>query len=82
MDSESLLQRLRGPKVLGMSIFDWVTSLLAAYLVGRYLFGIKGVNSWGLFIIGWILFGVIAHKLACVDTMLGYYLGLNGPPKR
>lgn len=82
MESQSILQGLRKPKILGMSIFDWATSLLAAYLVGTYLFKIKGALQWSLFILAWILFGIVAHKAAGVDTMLGYYLGLNGPPKR
>ena len=78
----SLLSQLRKPKILDMSVFDWVTSLLAAYLVGLYAFKIKGLVYWGIFIVCWILFGVFAHKVAGVDTMLGYYLGLNRPPKR
>ena len=74
------IQLLRKPKMLNMSIFDWVTSLLAAAILGFYL-GIKGYQ-WGPFIVGWILFGVAAHYAFGVNTMLGYYLGLNPPPER
>lgn len=75
------IQALRKPKVLGMSIFDWVVSLLGAWLLGCYI-GVKGVEQWFTFVIGWILIGVIAHKAFGVDSMLGYYLGLNAKPVR
>uniref|UniRef100_A0A6C0DTR2 Uncharacterized protein n=1 Tax=viral metagenome TaxID=1070528 RepID=A0A6C0DTR2_9ZZZZ len=75
------LDRLRGPKILDMSIFDWVTSLAAATLVG-WLFGITGGAHWVLFILAWILFGVVTHYAFGVKTMLGYYLGLNTKPLR
>ena len=76
------LEALRKPKVFNMSIFDWVTSLLGAYLVGRFLFGIQKAGTWALFVVGWILFGIITHSIFGVPTMLGYYLGLNAIPER
>jgi hypothetical protein len=74
------LQVLRKPKILNMSIFDWVTSLLVGGLLGWWL-GLKGVQ-WAWFLLAWILFGVAAHYVFGVDTMLGYYLGLNPVPQR
>lgn len=64
-----------------MSIFDWLTSLLAAALVGIY-FKLNTGLQWIAFLIGWIAFGVVTHLAFGVDTMLGYYLGLNPPPVR
>jgi hypothetical protein len=74
------LQTLRKPKILNMSIFDWVTSLLGAGLVGWWL-GLKGLQ-WLWFLLAWVVFGVITHLAFGVNTMFGYYLGLNPPPER
>jgi len=64
-----------------MSIFDWLTSLLVAVLVGRY-FGITGYLKWILFLVIWTLGGVAIHSYFGVNTMFGYYLGLNPKPVR
>jgi hypothetical protein len=77
----SWIQTLRKPKILDMSIFDWIASLLVAALVGYYL-RIRGYINWFLFLSGWTLFGVAIHALFGVHTMLGYYLGLNPKPSR
>jgi hypothetical protein len=63
-----------------MSIFDWITSLLLAALVGYFL-SIKGIQ-WLPFLFAWTLFGVLAHYAFGVNTMLGYYLGVNPAPVR
>jgi hypothetical protein len=78
----TLLERLRQPKIANMSIFDWVTSLLAAYAVGAYILRIRTVTSWAFFLLGWIAFGIATHWAVGVPTMLGYYLGINEKPKR
>lgn len=75
------LDRLRGPKILDMSIFDWVTSLAFAGLVG-WLIGFEGLVQWLLFVIVWVIFGVATHYAFGVNTMFGYYLGLNKKPLR
>jgi hypothetical protein len=53
------LDRLRGPKILDMSIFDWVTSLAAAALVG-WLLRLDGLVQWILFIM---------DSVRCGDTL-------------
>ena len=63
-----------------MSIFDWVTSLLGAGLVGWWL-GLGGLQ-WVWFLLAWVFLGVAAHYAFGVHTMLGYYLGLNPAPQR
>ena len=77
----SLIQTLRGPKIFGMAIFDWTLSILGLVLLGITL-KIKTAPKWIAFVFAWILFGVAVHKLMGVDTMLGYYLGLNPKPTR
>ena len=76
-----IIDKLRGPKLWNMSIFDWAASLLGAWLVGRWL-GLKGVAVWLGFLLAWTAFGVVTHLAVGVPTELGYKLGLNGPPKR
>jgi len=74
------IQRLRKPKILNMSIFDWITSLLLAALLGYFL-SIKG-SQWLPFLLAWTLLGVLTHYAFGINTMLGYYLGLNPVPIR
>lgn len=74
---------LRQYRIAGMAIFDWTTSLLGAVVIGYFL--LEKRNSWvlwTLWIAVWILFGIFIHFVLGVDTMLGYYLGLNDKPKR
>lgn len=76
------MDQLRKPKILDMSIFDWVTALLGGYLLAYYLFNIKDTNSILLFELGFIIFGIVVHKIFGVNTMFGYYLGINEKPYR
>lgn len=64
-----------------MSIFDWLASLLAAFLIGRWA-GITGYFKWILFFLVWTFAGVGIHLFFGVKTMLGYYLGLHTQPFR
>lgn len=75
------IQRLRKPKILDMSIFDWVTSLLGAAIVAYYMH-VRGYINLTLFFIAWTLTGILIHAEFGVNTMLGYYVGLNPKPKR
>jgi hypothetical protein len=81
MEKCSTIQTLRKPKLFNMSIFDWVTSLLGAVLLGLF-FRIKKSVDWALFIVAWTLFGILTHLVFGVNTQLGYYLGLNPAPVR
>lgn len=76
------MDTLRKPKILDMSIFDWMTTLLGGYLISVYLLNLHKVESIILFEILFIIFGIIVHKIFGINTMLGYYLGLNPKPLR
>lgn len=78
----SFIDKLRGPKIFNMSIFDWITSLFGAFLIGYYIFKIKTAIQWIIYIIVWIFIGVAIHWYYGIDTMFGYYLGINQKPKR
>ena len=73
---------LRKPKILDMSIFDWVTTLLGGYFIAIYILKIDDIQSIILIEIGFIILGIIVHKLFGINTMLGYYLGINEKPIR
>ena len=73
---------LRKPKILEMSIFDWVTELVGGYLLAIYFFEFKDTYSIIIFEVIFIIFGIMVHKLLGIDTMLGYYLGINKKPLR
>lgn len=76
------MDQLRKPKLLDMSIFDWVTALLGGYIIAYYVFDFKDTNLIILFEFGFIIFGIIVHKIFGINTMLGYYIGLNEKPIR
>lgn len=78
----TLIDRMRKPKILDMSIFDWVTSLLGAWLVGRFLLGLRSALAWVAFLLFWVALGVAIHWVFGVPTMFGYYLGVSAKPKR
>jgi len=77
----SFIEIIRGPKILDMSIFDWLVSIAIAVLVGRWV-GIKTSIEMGLFALIWVLFGVIMHAAFGINTMLGYYFGVCDKPIR
>ena len=78
----SILDKIRGPKMAGMSLFDWITSLLGAWFIGAFILRLTRPIYWILWIILWIIIGVVVHVAMKVPTMLGFYLGLNEKPVR
>jgi hypothetical protein len=64
-----------------MAVFDWVASIAAATVIGLVLRLRSPLAwvSWGVF---WVGFGLAIHKVVGVNTMLGYYMGINVMPKR
>lgn len=78
----TLLETLREYRIVGMAIFDWATSLLGGWIIGYFIFKVRTLCNWVLWFIFWILLGILVHIIFKVDTMLGYYLGLNKKPDR
>lgn len=74
------IQTLRKPRIFGMAIFDWTLSLGFGWIVGHYWLHIKTRQHMINWLLLWTLFGILIHKLFGVNTMLGYYLGLNPKP--
>jgi len=75
------IDTMRSPRVFGMAIFDWTLTLFAAYIVGKFLLKLNGSHQWGVFILFWILLGIMAHVVTKTPTMMNYYLGLSTKPQ-
>ena len=76
----NIIDKLRGPKVLNMSIFDWVATFLVAVILSLVLHSITKINYLILIILlfsSLIILGVVIHKALGIPTMFNYYLGLN-----
>lgn len=82
MEQCSTLDYLRKPKIWDMSIFDWATSILGAILIGYFILGLRSLSSYIIWIIIWTFIGIAIHYALGVNTMLGYYLGINPKPER
>ena len=76
------IDTLRKPKILDMSIFDWITALIGGYILAVYIFRFTETNDIVIFEVIFIFFGIFVHAFFGVNTMLGYYLGLNEKPIR
>lgn len=79
--SGGLIETLRGPRIAGMAIFDWVMSLLLAWVIGRYALHLSGGLAWSLWIVDWVLLGLVVHRMLGINTMFGYYMGMNARPR-
>ena len=74
------IQTLRRPRLFGLALFDWTLSLVMGFLIGREFLNISTRRQMINWLLLWTLFGILVHKLLGVNTMLGYYLGLNPKP--
>lgn len=79
MEKPPLINKLRGPKIKGVAIFDVVATFMGAFLLSR----IKIFKDFNIFIITIILFiililiAIATHYALGIPTMLNYYLGIN-----
>lgn len=63
-------------KVLGLTLVNWLAIFAGSGLVG-YALKLKGAQSWGVFLLAWILVGTLIHKVFGIQTQAGYYLGVQ-----
>ncbi len=86
MNTCTWIDSLRKPKIFGMPIFDWVLTLSAIYLLTWFIYPFfDQYNYYFIFLfigILVIILGIVIHKLLGINTMLGFYLGLNIYPPR
>lgn len=75
------VEMLRGPKVFDMSVFDWVCSVSACFLIGHFVFCIDSLFDWIVLLMLWNVFGIFVHYIFEVKTKSGFYLGLNDDPR-
>ncbi len=81
----TLIQQLRTPRIFNMAILDWVMTLFGAYILTHFLSRyFKNENFYRLLFnvtFGLTVLAIFLHWLFGVNTVLGYYLGLNEMPK-
>ena len=66
-------------KVLDLTLWDWLLAFAGSGLVG-YALKLKGAQSWGIFLLAWILIGMLAYRFFGVQQP-GYYLGIQSGSK-
>lgn len=75
------LQKLRGPKIFGMAIFDWVATIVATVLFAYFTYRKPNpLEYWQYFLLVFvavIAVALVAHNISGTPTQFGYYLGLN-----
>lgn len=67
--------------IYDMALFDLIGTIIFALILG-YLLKFRDITTMFLWIITVFLIGIVTHILLGVNTMLGYYLGLNDKPIR
>lgn len=72
-----IIQKLRKPKILNMSIFDWVCTFIAAIVISYFIYREMNLKIIFVVFLFLVLIGIIVHKLTNTPTMFNYYLGLN-----
>lgn len=85
MENCTLIQQLREPRLFGMVVFDWSLTLLGAYLLTNIVYSyykeIKFPKLYFGITIILLVLAVFLHWLFGINTMMGYYMGLNQMPK-
>jgi uncharacterized membrane protein YcaP (DUF421 family) len=71
--SVSLIDRLRGPKIAEMALFDWVATAAVAAVIGVFS---KSTHVGVVSFIMLILIAIILHYYLGIPTMFNAYLGL------
>ena len=73
----TIIDKLRGPKIFNMALFDWVCTFIAAVII-CYVFCKNFSTPNILFVfLCLVILGVIVHKMFGINTMFNAYLGLN-----
>jgi succinate dehydrogenase/fumarate reductase cytochrome b subunit len=69
----SLIDKLRGPKIVDMAIFDWAATAAVAVFIG--FIAKSGTIGIVAFII-LIIIAILVHHCLGIPTMFNAYLGL------
>ena len=66
-------------KVLDLTLWNWLAAFTGSGLMG-YALKLKGAQSWGIFLLAWILVGIFVYRVFGVQQP-AVYLGLQGDSK-
>ena len=77
-----IIDKIRKPKIIGMSIFDWVATFIFSVIIALLVnYFAKLDESVYITIIKTFIImmfvAILAHYAFGIPTMLNYYLGLN-----
>ncbi len=80
-----LITTLRQYKIFDMAIFDWLATLICAYLFAIFVHNKNNIKIDKtkyiiLTTIFFIILSIYIHVTFNIDTMFGYYLGLSNLP--
>lgn len=76
-DNCTLIDRLRGPKIFNMAVFDWVATIIGACIICYFYYGSISLPNTLFILVLLILVAIIVHYIFKIPTMLNAYLGLN-----
>lgn len=82
----TLIQQLRSYRFFKMAILDWIMTLFGAFIFTKFLIKYTNLryikfNRLLFYVsVSLIILAIFLHKLFHIDTVFGYYLGLNQMP--
>lgn len=72
----SYIETLRAPKLFGFVLFDWISTIIGALLLAKYL----GYDFWIVLII-LLIISIYLHWYFDTPTLTNYYLGISKNPR-
>jgi hypothetical protein len=78
-NSVNILNILRGPKIVGVALFDLSSTALGAYILSNFLtyLGVFKTSTTLILFILLVILAIGTHYVLGIPTMLNYYLGIN-----
>lgn len=75
------MAELRQTTIYGMTLIDLATTVFAVFLVWL-IFGFRTPRAFLILLAITLIAGIMVHLYLGIDTMIGYYIGVNPRPWR
>ncbi len=72
----SIIESLRGPKLFGFVLFDWISTIIGALLLANYL-----KYDFLIVLIVLLVISIYLHWYFDTPTLTNYYLGISKNPR-
>ena len=72
---------LRQPTIYGIVMFDLFATIFAVFLIWL-IFGFRSPRAFFVLLAITFVVGIMVHLYFGIDTMIGYYIGVNPRPWR